>query len=234
MSDMNAGVLNVRRSHAMPRVVALLLVTIAVAPADRVHATIPDTNGVFHACYSKSGAVIRIIDSATATCNSNETEIRWNEIGPRGAAGTPGLVGATGPQGPSNAFASDNFSAGFSTTAVSTDASRPTQVVALTLPAGSYVLNGVVGLYASIPGGTLVPFTNVQCVLSNTSGPIGTDFRTLVGGSTTNYASIPLTTAVTLATPDIVTLACVAENGPPVFTRPSAVTAIQVQTLTGP
>jgi len=74
-------------------------------------ATIPDSGGVIHGCYMKSGGSLRVIDSA-ARCSSNETSLNWTQtgqpgpagpagpIGPAGAKGDPGPAGATGPQGP--------------------------------------------------------------------------------------------------------------------------------------
>ncbi len=177
---------------------------------------------------------MRIIDSATTTCGSRETAFQWIQTGPTGAAGPQGTPGITSPRGPSSAFAGDNFSAGFTSAAISTDPSAPTGVVSLTLRAGSYALNAAVGLYANVAAGTLVPFTNVRCAFSGSVGMLGTDFRALVGGSATSYATLPLVTAITLANADTVIFACVADTGPSVVTRPRVVTAIQVETLVTP
>jgi hypothetical protein len=220
---------HIGRCGAIASIVAAALAWVHVA-----HATIPDANGVFHACYTKSMSAIRIIDSATTQCTSNETEIHWSETGPQGAPGPQGPMGSAGPRGPSNGFVGDNFSAGFVPVAVSTDANVPTRILALALPAGSYILNAAVGLHADVALGTLVPFANVECAFSVSGGSFGTGFRTLVGGSTSSSASIPLVAVVTLATADTVVLACIAENGPQVFTRPSIITAVQVAALTGP
>ena len=58
-------------------------------------ASIPDGSGVIHACYQKNTGTVRIIDSATTSCNSSlENPISWSQTGPTGA------TGATGPQGP--------------------------------------------------------------------------------------------------------------------------------------
>lgn len=59
-----------------------------------VFASIPDSNGVIHACYLNATGTVRIIDSATTNCNGLETAITWSQTGPQGAQG------ATGPQGP--------------------------------------------------------------------------------------------------------------------------------------
>src|SRR5438552_294329 len=62
-------------------------------------ASIPDANGVFHACYGNNGSV-RIIDTATDSCRHSETATSWSMIGPMGLPGAPGAPGAQGPPGP--------------------------------------------------------------------------------------------------------------------------------------
>jgi hypothetical protein len=75
----------------------------------------------------------------------------------------------------------------------------------------------------------------VQCSFADGAGPLGANFRTQIGGSTDNSASIPLLAAVSLAAADNVTVACHTDNaGIAVVIGESAVTAIQVATLTGP
>jgi len=223
-----------RRRIAVRLTMLCAMVMAAFGAANATRAAIPDANGVFHACYAKPGATMRIIDSATTTCGSNETAIQWNQAGPTGAPGSQGSPGNTGPRGPSDGLVGDNYSDGFNSVVVSTDPSVPTRVVSLTLPAGSYLLNAVVGLYSNVPLGTLVPFTNVQCVFSDTTATIGTDFRISVGGSAASYSSLPMVAAISLVNTETVVLGCVAGSGPSVVTRPSVVTAIQVQTLVTP
>lgn len=79
----------------------LLLITAALAAVALAggiaYATIPDGAGVIHACYSKSGDTLRVIDSSTSSCKGNETALNWNAQGP---AGPQGPKGDTGPQGP--------------------------------------------------------------------------------------------------------------------------------------
>jgi len=71
--------------------VGLVLVVGGVALA-----SIPDQNGVIHACYRNSNGQLRVIDNATQTCSSGETALTWNQTGP---AGLQGPVGPTGPEG---------------------------------------------------------------------------------------------------------------------------------------
>ena len=64
------------------------------------YATIPDSAGVIHGCYSKSGS-LRVIDpSKSQHCAAAETPIQWNQTGPQGLPGAPGTNGATGTAGP--------------------------------------------------------------------------------------------------------------------------------------
>lgn len=73
-----------------------LLVVIGVV---LTKATIPDTKGVIHACYSKSGGSLRVFDDSVTNCNANETSLSWNVMGPAGPAGLQGPPGPTGPAG---------------------------------------------------------------------------------------------------------------------------------------
>jgi len=177
-------------------------------------------SGAIYACVGSTG-VPQIVAPGT-TCKKNETLITWNVAGSQGAPG---------PTGPSTGFAADNFSVGFSAEAISTDASLPTEITGLNLPAGSYVMTGVVGLHASIPIGTLVPFANVQCNLHSSAGIVGADFRALVGGAATSFASLPVMATFSSPVATTVTIACVADSNLQVLTGPSTLTAIQVGTL---
>ena len=65
-------------------------------------ASIPDSSGVIHSCYRNTALqkTFRVIDSATTSCNANETALNWNQQGPQGIQGPAGPTGPTGPQGP--------------------------------------------------------------------------------------------------------------------------------------
>ncbi len=77
----------------------------AFGVAAAVHASIPDSNGVIHACYNTSLAhgspvgALRVVDTAgvNGRCASWEKALSWSG---RGATGTTGPVGSTGPTGP--------------------------------------------------------------------------------------------------------------------------------------
>jgi type VI secretion system secreted protein Hcp len=85
----------------------LLAVGAAGGGAALAVASVPDSNGVIHACYGvmttngatipATGANLRIIDPAAGqTCNTvnsdgvGESSISWNRSGPRGPKGSPG------------------------------------------------------------------------------------------------------------------------------------------------
>src|SRR4051812_10807540 len=76
---------------------------LALAGAGMAYASIPDSDGTFHACVSNSGGSIRMIDPSQAGsaghCVDGETQVSWNKSGQKGAKGPKGATGATGPQG---------------------------------------------------------------------------------------------------------------------------------------
>ena len=97
------------------RLLVPLVLSVVVAATGIVVATIPDGGGVIHACYSRSGGSLRIIDNSVTNCKQGETSLSWNVAGapgpvgpagptgppgPAGADGADGAPGATGPQGP--------------------------------------------------------------------------------------------------------------------------------------
>jgi hypothetical protein len=81
--------------------------------ATAVQASIPDSQGVIHACYAKSTGALRVIDTGHACDPRKEgPELNWNQRGPTGATGatgangtngTNGATGATGTAGPAGA-----------------------------------------------------------------------------------------------------------------------------------
>ena len=62
-------------------------------------ATIPDSAGTVHTCYTKSTGTIRVIDNSVTGCKQGETSLRWNVQGPMGPGGPQGLEGPAGPPG---------------------------------------------------------------------------------------------------------------------------------------
>ena len=92
--------------HRRTRLVALVATLVGLAGAGIAYAQIPDTGGVIHGCYTKSGGSLRVIDNSVTNCKSTETSLNWNQkgatgpIGPAGAPGPRGTQGPTGPGGP--------------------------------------------------------------------------------------------------------------------------------------
>jgi len=87
------------------RRVALLALMVGLVTAGVAYATIPDGNGVFTACKLNSTGTIRLIDPAVGStsllgrCTSLETQVMWNQGGPKGPIGDKGPTGDKGPQG---------------------------------------------------------------------------------------------------------------------------------------
>jgi len=76
-------------------------VAVAVVGGAVAYASIPDSSGVVHGCYSHAMGSLRVIDTASTDpingkCLTTETAISWNQ---QGAPGVPGAKGDAGPQG---------------------------------------------------------------------------------------------------------------------------------------
>lgn len=70
-------------SFSKKKVLALLGVgVVAAVIATVAAASIPDGNGVIHACYTRNSGALRISD--TGVCNNRETGLSWNNVGPAG------------------------------------------------------------------------------------------------------------------------------------------------------
>lgn len=70
------------------------------------YATIPDSGGVIHGCYTKASnstqpiGSLRVVDTGLGqSCGLNEVSLTWNQQGVRGATGPAGPQGPTGAQG---------------------------------------------------------------------------------------------------------------------------------------
>jgi hypothetical protein len=69
-----------------------LALTLLGAGAGVAYASIPAPDGVIHGCYKTSTGMLIAIDSS-ASCPSGYTALNWNQTGPQGPAGSPGLSG---------------------------------------------------------------------------------------------------------------------------------------------
>src|SRR5262245_21399630 len=79
---------------------ALAFVALAALGVGVAVAAIPATDGIITGCYMKSTGGLRVIDLAKGqNCTSSETNLPWNQTGPRGPQGPQGLQGPKGDQG---------------------------------------------------------------------------------------------------------------------------------------
>lgn len=105
------------RSSSRALVAALVVVVGGAVGGGIAYATIPDSSGVIHACYSpngakgNNGAELRIVDSDEASCNKNQVEVTWNETGPPGADGADGVSVTSAELAPGDANCPDGGSA---------------------------------------------------------------------------------------------------------------------------
>jgi hypothetical protein len=79
--------------------IVVIAAAVGLVAAGISYATIPDSSGVIHGCYQKSGGTLRVIDATVTTCAKTETELDWSQTGPPGPAGPQGPVGPAGPAG---------------------------------------------------------------------------------------------------------------------------------------
>ncbi len=97
----------IRSGRRLSSPVIAASVAAAVAAAGLAVAAIPGSDGVIHACYTKSGGTLRVIDDAVRKCSSNETALNWDQRGrpgPTGPTGPRGPTGDTGAPGPAGEF----------------------------------------------------------------------------------------------------------------------------------
>jgi hypothetical protein len=84
----------------MRKPVVALVALLVLALGAVAGASIPDADGVIHACRRRSDGRLRVIDTDKGrTCGVGERALNWNQTGPRGPQGTQGPEGPEGPQG---------------------------------------------------------------------------------------------------------------------------------------
>ena len=160
-----------RLSYALThRVGLLLLFTVAgLAVAGGIaYATIPDSDGVFHACVQKKDGKVRLIDPSklgrAGQCKGKEKAVSWNQTGPRGPTGPQGPTGKTGPTG------ATGLSGLQTVTLASLSNSISPKEAAVLCPSGKRVISGG----ASILGGNVAsgPTDLAATVALKTSRPL--------------------------------------------------------------
>jgi hypothetical protein len=138
--------------RALISIAAALLVAAAAGVA---YATIPDDQGVIHACYKTDGGQLRA--SGSATCNPSETALSWNQAGPQGAPGPQGPQGPAGPAGSGSDVYSETASG---SGGQPVPVGLPGGIAQLPLPAGKYTV-----IASLIVGNSAFDSNFVQCEL---------------------------------------------------------------------
>lgn len=216
-----------------------LFVTLAAAVAAALvaggvaYATIPDSSGVIHGCYQKSGGSLSVIDATVTTCAKSQTELDWNvqgPAGPQGAQGPQGVQGPVGPQGlqgPQGPAGPSGTSHGYAATGGNANyGTSPVKVQSLSLPAGTYLVWATGTVYDSnvttghdcslTAGGT----TLQEEKITTTTGPYGA-------------AAVSYSAPLTLAGAGSVELDCssATDNTMSAGAYDVAITAVAVDTL---
>jgi hypothetical protein len=80
----------------LPRAVFIAALSIAVVTVASgvAYATIPDSGGVIHGCYKTNQGTLRVVDTEKGqACTNAENTLDWNQTGPQGPPGSPGING---------------------------------------------------------------------------------------------------------------------------------------------
>jgi hypothetical protein len=73
-------------------VAAAAAVAVAITGGAIAYASIPDSSGVIHGCYTVKGGSLRVIDTAKGQkCATGQHALNWNQKGPQGAPGVSGI-----------------------------------------------------------------------------------------------------------------------------------------------
>jgi hypothetical protein len=139
-NDIRAG-----RIRRLP--LAAFSIVLAVAVGGVAFASVPDSTGVIHGCYS-SGTPhsLQVIDTAKVSgCPSGTIALKWNQTGPRGPQGLQGPTGPqglSGPQGIQGPAGTSNAAYTFNPNIYTMDGSGLWKIVDYAnVPAGHYVVN---------------------------------------------------------------------------------------------
>jgi hypothetical protein len=145
---------------------------------------------------------MRVIDPSStnkdgSACKKDEKALDFNQTGPPGQQGP---TGATGPTGPSDVYSVDGYDAGQKNLPIQT-----WEVLATTptLPAGSYVVQGE----AEMQNITSLD-TNYSCDLVDSS----TNEYQSERGNGPDWVTLPVQSVITLASPDTISLRCIAAD----------------------
>lgn len=162
------------RSKKLVTVVAVTGTTVLAATVAFATTSPIDSSGRIHGCYSTKNGALRAID-ATASCNSGEKPLLWNQTGPQGPAGPSGPAGADGAAGPIGPQGAD----GVPGPAGAQGAKGDTGATGATGPAGPQGPQGPPGPAGSVPAyewqraGFPVPVDSMVPQVISASLPVG-------------------------------------------------------------
>jgi hypothetical protein len=138
----------------------LLVAAAGLAAVGIAYATVPGSDGLFHACVKDANGSVRLIDPSNAgqsgRCKDNETAVSWNQTGPPGPAGPAGATGATGAAGP------PGISGLQTVTLASISNSVSPKEAAVLCPVGKRVIAGG----ASVTGGSVAAGTDLAATVA--------------------------------------------------------------------
>lgn len=145
-------------------------------------ATIPSPDGTIHACYTKSGSNITVIDASVKQCSRKQTALTWNVQGPAGAQGIPGSRGAKGDKGDPG-ISTVTFAITTGPQFLNSFGGPFKEVVAKNLPPGSWAIVATVNTTSHPNAGGSENITDMSCQLRNGDAIIGgaTDRRITPG-----------------------------------------------------
>jgi hypothetical protein len=173
-------------------------------------ATPIDSSGVIHGCYypATGGSHKVVLQDVGTRCPSGTTAIKWNQQGPPGPQGPPGVV-----HGYATSFGSNvSLGAGFTT------------VATLAVPAGNFLVTA-----KTVPNSNLLTARDlVTCALTDGSGAVIDQSYTLLapaGASTFDIQTIALAGGTT--TGGTIALEC-EDNLTEAQTGASVITAVPV------
>ncbi len=116
-----------------------VLVVFAMA-AGTAWASIPDSGGAIHGCYKTDNGKLRVIDSSSVGCGSDESALTWNQTGPQGPQGPPGPTRADERYYLASTFADRSTWLPIRTGAFTDVVSSTTRIVTAQLAAGNYTV----------------------------------------------------------------------------------------------
>ena len=180
------------------------------------YATIPDANGVIHGCRKTGSGLLRVIDADVASCKPGEARLNWNQQGVQGPPGPPGPSAQVDAlYANSNAFV--QLPGTFRT------------ILSLSLPAGSWLVNGTVNLGNF--SGKRVP---VLCALSGANSVLSVAGLASFPGAGGDALTLPLSGIADLSSAGTVELQCLSNTGTSAqgFAEGRQMTALRVSSLT--